>query len=79
MLKQLSVLQKILGAIIFLFAWSPFTTQTSANEPTGTITFLSDRDRDEKPFKKSTVYLIDADGLNEKSWKISNWRYGPVA
>ena len=79
MLKQLSVLQKILGAIIFLFAWSLFTTQTSANEPTGTITFLSDRDRDEKPFKKSTVYLIDADGLNEKSWKVSNWRYGPVA
>ncbi len=77
MLKQLSVSQKILGAITFLFAWSSFTTQASADVPTGTITFLSDRD--EKPFKKSTVYLIDADGLNEKSWKTSNWRYGPVA
>ena len=47
MLKQLSAPQKIFGVVIFLFAWSPFTEQASADEWGGTpIAFLSDRDRD---------------------------------
>ena len=82
MLKQLAVPQKILGVMIFLFAWSLFIEQASADEPTGTIAFLSDRDRDRKPpFKADIkVYVIDAEGLNEKPWmSIRNFRSGPIA
>ena len=78
MLKQLSVPQKIFVVMMFLLAWSLFTEQTAADEQTGTIAFLSDRNRDENPLRKSMVYLIDADGLNEKSWKKSNFKYGPI-
>ena len=79
MLKQLSVPQKILGAMIFLFAWSLFTEQASADTPTGTIAFLSDRDRDPLFRFDMSVYLIDADGLNERFWKVSRGKYGPLA
>ena len=83
MLKPFSVPQKIFGAMIFLFAWSLFTEQVSSDERTGTITFLSDRDLP-PPFNttkvwKIKVYLIDADGLNEKPWLGGNQRYGPIA
>ena len=79
MFKQLSIPQKILGAIILLFAWSLFTEQASADVPTDTIAFLSDRDLP-PPFDADvTVYLIDADGLNERAWVSSNLRYGPIA
>ena len=80
MLKQLAVPQKILGVMIFLFAWSLFIEQASADERTGTIAFLSDRDRDKNPpFKADiSVYVIDADGLNEKPWVFSNFKHGPV-
>ena len=76
MLKQFSVPQKIFGAMIFLFAWSPFTEQASADAPTGTITFLSDRNRDPLFRIDIMVYLIDADGSNEIPWTGSN---GPIA
>ena len=79
MLKQLSVPQKILGTMIFLFAWSLFTEQASADTPTGTIAFLSDRDRDPLFRFDMSVYLIDADGLNERFWKVSRGKYGPLA
>ena len=82
MLKQLAVPQKILGVMIFLFAWSLFTEQASADERTGTIAFLSDRHRDDlAPFKADiTFYVIDADGFNEKPWMaIRNFRSGPIA
>ena len=80
MLKQLSVPQKILGSIILLFAWSLFIKQASADERTGTIAFLSDRDRNRQPPFKSeiSVYLIDADGLNEDSWMLWNMEFGPI-
>ena len=76
MLKQLSVLEKILGTMIFLFAWSLFTEQASSDTLTGTITFLSDRNRDPLFGIDIMVYLIDADGSNEMSWIGSN---GPIA
>ena len=79
MLKQLSVPQKIFGAVILLFAWSLFIKQASADERTGTITFLSDRDRDPLFRIDIMVYLIDADGLNERPWTGSDHRYGPIA
>ena len=81
MLKQLAVSQKILGVMIFLFAWSLFTEQASADVPTGRIAFLSDRKRDGKPpFKADiTVYVIDADGFNADFWIFSNRRHGPIA
>ena len=79
MLKQLSVHQKIFGAMIFLFAWSLFTEQTSADERTGTITFLSDRDRDPLFRIDIMVYLIDADGLNEGPWIGGGHGCGPIA
>ena len=78
MLKQLSVPQKIFGAMIFLFAWSLFTEQTSADERTGTITFLSDRDRDPLFRIDIMVYLIDADGLNEGPWIGGGHGCGPI-
>ena len=80
MLKQLSAPQKILGAMICLFAWSLFTEQASADERTGTIAFLSDRHRNRQPPLKSeiSVYLIDADGLNEDSWRSCNMISGPI-
>ena len=78
MLKQLSVHQKILGAIVCLFAWSLFTQQASADAPTGAIAFVSDRKR--HPFEdKVVVYVIDANGLNEDSWRASTSKYGPIA
>ena len=79
MLKQLSVPQKILGTMIFLFAWSLFTEQASSDAPTGTIAFLSDRDRDRLFRIDIMFYLIDADGLNEKPWRGSDQRYGTIA
>ena len=80
MLKQLSVSQKIFSVIILLFAWSPFTEQASADAPTGKIAFLSDRNRNRQPPLKSeiSVYLIDADGLNEDLWRSCKIRKGPV-
>ena len=78
MLKQFSLSQWGLGVMILLFTWSLFTEQASADAPTGTIAFLSDQNRDKDPRRKSTVYLIDADGLNQKSWKRSNFRYSPI-
>ena len=80
MLKQLSAPQKILGAMICLFAWSLFTEQVSADAPTGTIVFVTERKG--IPFGdrvKTGVFVIDADGLNEDWWKISSVRYGPIA
>ena len=79
MLKQLSVPQKIFGAMIFLFAWSLFTEQASADAPTGRIAFLSDRDRDPLFRIDIMVYLINADGLNEGPWMGGEHRYGPIA
>ncbi len=81
MLKQLAVPQKILGVMIFLFAWSLFTEQVSADERTGTIAFLSDRHRDKNPPLQAdiSVYVIDADGFNEKPWVLNNLKYGPIA
>ena len=76
MLKQFSVSQKIFSAMIFLFAWSLFTEQASSDERTGTITFLSDRNRDPLFRIDIMVYLIDADGSNEMPWMGSD---GPIA
>ena len=76
MLKQFSVPQKIFGAMIFLFAWSLFTEQASSGERTGTITFLSDRNRAPLFRIPIMVYLIDADGSNEIPWTGGN---GPIA
>ena len=78
MLKQLSVSQKILGAIVLLFAWSLFTEQVSADERTGTIAFLSDRDRDPLFPIDISVYLINTDGLNERPGLLSDRRLGPI-
>ena len=75
MLNQFSVPQKIFGAMIFLFTWSLFTEQASANTP-GTVAFLSDRDRDPLFRIDILVYLIDADGSNEIPWIGGN---GPIA
>lgn len=78
MLKQFSVFQKIFGVVILLFASSLFIEQTSADAPTGRIAFLSDRKR--HPFEdKIVVYVIDANGLNEDSWRASTSKYGPIA
>ena len=79
MLKQLSVHQQILGAIILLFMWSLLGEQASADERTGTIAFLSDRHRDPLFQIDIMVYLIDADGLNKGPWVASDHRYGPIA
>ena len=80
MLKRFSVPQKIFGAMICLFAWSLFTEQIFADERTGTIAFLSDRNRNRQPPFKSeiSVYTIDADGLNEHSWRPCNMRDGQI-
>ena len=80
MLKQLSISQRTLGAIVLLFTWSTFTEQASADERTGRIAFLSDRDRNQHAPLKSeiSVYLIDADGLNEDSWWSCNRRDGAI-
>jgi Tol biopolymer transport system component len=80
MFKQLSVPQKILSAIVLLFAWSLFTEQVFADERTGRIAFLSDRNRNRQaPFKSEiSVYLIDADGLNEKLLMSCNRIDGPI-
>ncbi len=86
MLKQLAVPQKIVGAVILLFASSLLTEQASADEWTGTIAFLSNRDRDPLVRIDLAVYLIDANGFgieilreNEIPWIISFHRFGPIA
>ena len=81
MLKQFSVPQTIFGSMILLFAWSLFTEQASADTPTGTIAFLTDRNPKRKHSIKTdiAVYLIDADGLNERPWRASNLKHGPIA
>ena len=85
MLKQFPVFQKILSSIILLFVWNLLGEQAFADAPSGTIAFLSDRNRGEKfpaglPLRTNiTVYLIDADGFNEKRWKFSDGKHGPIA
>ena len=79
MLKQLSVPQKIFGAIILLFAWSLLAEQVSADERADTIAFLSDRDRDPLFPIDISVYLINIDGLNERPGLLSDRRLGPIA
>ena len=78
MLKQLSVPQKIFGAIVLLFVWLS-TEQAAAAPPTGRIAFLADRDLPPPFNAEIKVYLIDADGLNEKLWVSGILRYGPIA
>ena len=86
---RLSMYQKIFGAMIFLFAWSLFTEQAAADKWSGTIAFLSDRDRDPLFQIDTAVYLIYADGFGfeipvdqlpfEIPWLLSDHRYGPLA
>ena len=89
MLKRVLVYQKIFGAMIFLFAWSLFIKQAAADKWTGTIAFLSDRDRDPLFQIDTAVYLIDANRFGfeipvdqppfEIPWLFSDHRYGPIA
>ena len=53
--------------LLILFVWGVFGFQSVVAEPTGTIAFLSDRDS--KPPHEgisTSVYLINADGTNER-------------
>ena len=80
MLKQLSVYQKILGAMVCLFAWSIFSEQVFADERTGTIVFVTKRQGFPLGDRVRTgVFVIDAEGLNEDWWRISSFSYGPIA
>lgn len=55
--------------LLILFVWAAFGLQSVAAEPTGTIAFLSDRDSKPPHRGRSTsVYLINADGTNERKW-----------
>ena len=55
--------------LLILFVWAVFGIQSMAAEPTGTIAFLSDRDSKPPHRGRSTsVYLINADGTNERKW-----------
>lgn len=65
MLKQLSMPQKIFGAIVLRFAWLP-TELAAADTPTGTIAFLSDRDLPPPFNDEIKVYLINTDGKNQQ-------------
>ena len=77
MLKHFPVFQKILGSIILLSVWNLLDEQASADVPTGTITFLSDRKK-HPLLSDITVYLIDADGFNEGFWRGTNFGHGPI-
>ena len=89
MLKQLAVHQKVFSAIILLLSWGLFIKQAAADKWTGTIAFLSDRDRDPLFQIDTAIYLIDADGFGfeipvdqppfEIPWMLSDHRYGPIA
>ncbi len=80
MLKQLSVHQKILGAMVCLFAWSIFSEQVFADERTGAIVFVTKRQGFPLGDRVRTgVFVIDAEGLNEDWWRISSFSYGPIA
>ena len=65
---------------IFGFSWCLLGGQTVAAAPLGTIAFLSSRDR--KPPRvgaHTTVYLINADGTNERKWlENPQASFGPI-
>ncbi len=65
---------------LILFVWGAFGFQSVTAEPTGTIAFLSDRDS--KPPHEgisTSVYLINADGTNERKWLENPNGFGGVA
>ena len=65
---------------IFGFSWCLLGGQTVAAAPLGTIAFLSSRDS--KPPRvgaHTTVYLINADGTNERKWlENPQASFGPI-
>ena len=66
--------------LLILFVWGVFGFQSVTAEPTGTIAFLSDRDS--KPphrVRSTSVYLINADGTNERKWLENPNGFGGVA
>ena len=66
--------------LLILFVWGVFGFQSVAAKPTGTIAFLSDRDsRPHLPGAHTTVYLINADGTNERKWLENPDGLGKVA
>ncbi len=66
--------------LLILFVWAVFGIQSVAAEPTGTIAFLSDRDSNPPHRGRSTsVYLINADGTNERKWLENPNGFGKIA
>ena len=66
--------------LLIFFVWGVFGFQSVAAEPTGTIAFLSSRDsRPHRPGDYTTVYLINADGTNERKWLDNPNGLGKVA
>ena len=66
--------------LLILFVWGAFGFQSVTAELTGTIAFLSNRDSKPPHRGRSTsVYLINADGTNERKWLENPDGLGKVA
>ena len=66
--------------LLILFVWGAFGFQSVTAELTGTIAFLSNRDSKPPHRGRSTsVYLINADGTNERKWLENPMGFGRVA
>ena len=59
---------RVLLLTLLVFVWFPFGFPPAYANPKGTIAFLSNRNNPDKPGWRTAIYLINADGANERLW-----------
>ena len=59
---------KVLLLLLLVCVWVPFGSPSAGADPKGTIAFLSNRNNPDKPGWRTAIYLINANGTNERLW-----------
>ncbi len=59
---------KLLLLLLLLCVWNPFGAPPTHANPKGAIAFLSNRNNPDEPRLYTTIYLINANGMDERLW-----------
>lgn len=59
---------RVLLLPLLVCVWVPFGSPPAYANPKGTIAFLSNRNNPDEAWRYSAIYLINADGTNERLW-----------
>ena len=59
---------RVLLLTLLVCVWVPFGFPPAYAKPKGTIAFLSNRNNPDEPGRYTSIYLINADGTNERLW-----------